>query len=145
MTAHLHDPAGYAAGSTHTARPGGTASPLTRPRWLLPAVAAALVAGGLVLAGVLPLSTVLYAGVFGGMLLMHMGGHGGHGGHGGGSGQGGGHAGHSSGTGDQDLNRRSSGSQSAGPGSNARPDDRAADDTTTTEARNDQHSSHGCH
>jgi hypothetical protein len=50
-----------------------------RPRWLLPGMVSGLVAAALVVAGVVPLSTVLYVGMFGGMLLMHLGGHGGHG------------------------------------------------------------------
>jgi hypothetical protein len=41
-----------------------------------------LIAGGiavtLVLAGFLSLATVVYAGLFGGMMLMHLGAHGGH-------------------------------------------------------------------
>ncbi len=52
-----------------------------RSRWLVPAVAAVALVLGLVLAGIVPLSTVIYAGLFGGMILMHIGGHG-HGGHG---------------------------------------------------------------
>lgn len=54
-----------------------------RPRWLAPLVVAAVIAAVLVLAGVVALSTVFYAGLFGGMILMHVGGHG-HGGRGGG-------------------------------------------------------------
>lgn len=50
-----------------------------RPRWLLPGVVIGVVAAALVIAGVVPFSTVLYAGMLGGMLLMHLGGHGGHG------------------------------------------------------------------
>ena len=62
-----------------------------RPRWLVPGVVVAIIAAALVVLGVLPFSTVLYAGQFGGMLLMHAGGHGGHGGH---AGHGGGHDAH---------------------------------------------------
>ncbi len=53
----------------------------SRPRWLLPGLAVGLVAASLVVGGFLSLSTVLYFGFFGGMILMHVGGHGGHGGH----------------------------------------------------------------
>lgn len=52
-----------------------------RPRWLGPLAVAVVIAAVLVLAGVVALSTVFYAGLFGGMILMHLGGHG-HGGHG---------------------------------------------------------------
>ena len=58
-----------------------------RPRWLMPALAVGAVAIALVVAGILPLSAALYGGAFGGMMLMHLGGHGAHGG-------GGGHAAH---------------------------------------------------
>jgi hypothetical protein len=63
-----------------------------------------LVAAALVIAGVVPLSAVLYAAMFGGMLLMHLGGHG-HGGHGrapGGHGAPGDH-GHAAKPGDQEA------------------------------------------
>ena len=53
----------------------------SRPRWLLPALVAVGIAVALVLAGVVSLSTVLYVGMFGGMMLMHVGGHGDHGAH----------------------------------------------------------------
>ena len=67
MTVRTHD-------STGTRRFG-------RPRWLGPLAVAAVIAAVLVLAGVVALSTVFYAGLFGGMILMHVRGHG-HGGHG---------------------------------------------------------------
>ena len=54
----------------------------SRPRWLVPGLIAVITGAGLVLAGVIPFSTALSAGLIGGMLLMHLGGHGGHGGHG---------------------------------------------------------------
>lgn len=69
MTAHTHN-------SASTRRSG-------RPRWLGPVAVATVIAAVLVLAGVVALSTVFYAGLFGGMILMHVGGHG-HGGRGGG-------------------------------------------------------------
>ncbi len=53
-----------------------------RQRWALVGVPVALTAALLVLTDVVSLSTVLYAGAFGGMMLMHLGGHGSHGGHG---------------------------------------------------------------
>ena len=85
MTAHTHDPATHAdsPGPGPAATDGTAPKTSTRPRWLLPGLAVGIVASALVVAGVLSLSTVLYAGMFGGMLVMHLGGHGGHGGHGG--------------------------------------------------------------
>jgi len=44
----------------------------------MPALIIAIIAGGLVLAGIVPPSTMFYTGVFGAMLLMHLGGHGAH-------------------------------------------------------------------
>ena len=82
MTTHLHD-----ASPKVPAVRGGRRSHAdlldaapARPGWLVPALVAGLVAIGLLLAGWVSLSTVLYVGGFGGMLLMHAGGHGGHGG-----------------------------------------------------------------
>ena len=147
MTAHVHDPA------THGGRPrplssDDAASAPSRPRWLLPGLLIALIAGGLVVAGVVSVSTVLYASLFAGMILMHTGGHG-HGGHGHGGHAGGvasGHSGHSSGTSDgDDLSRGSSGSQPPESGSVAGLDERAKESTRTETERHDQHSSHGCH
>ena len=80
------------AGVNRPANPRGQVPPARG--WLLPALAIGVLAIGLVVAGVVSLSTVLYAGAFGGMLLMHLGGHGhghGNGGHGGGA-HGGGHS-----------------------------------------------------
>ena len=51
----------------------------SRPRWLVPGVLVVMAGAGLVLAGVMPFSTAVSAGLIGGMLLMHLGGHGGHG------------------------------------------------------------------
>lgn len=89
MTAHAHDPAGH----SDTAHPditgrSATGTAVGRPRWLVPGLAVGLVVAALLAAGVVSLSTVLYVGLFGGMILMHVGGHGGHGshaGHGGGT------------------------------------------------------------
>lgn len=61
--------------------PAPMAPASTRPRWLVPAVASVIGLAVLVVYGVLPASAALYAGLFGGMLLMHSGGHGAHGGH----------------------------------------------------------------
>lgn len=87
MTAHAHDPSTHLAhdrdGPAPTAPAAMEQSVSTRPRWLVPALVAGIVIATLVAAGFLSLSTVLYAGLFGGMILMHVGGHGGHGGHGG--------------------------------------------------------------
>lgn len=132
MTAQTHD-------HSVPATPAATGS--ARPRWLLPAIIAAAVVGALVVLGVVSLSAVLYIGLFGGMLLMHGGGHGGHGGHGGPADQGG------STTSDADgLSQRSHGSHSQPAGSKARLDDRAANHEKASETTDhDQHTSHGCH
>ena len=111
-----------------------------RPRWLLPGLAAGIVAGGLVLAGVVSLSTVLYFGLFGGMLLMHAG-HGGHGGQGN-------HAGadthkdHGGGTTPdaEDLSHRSHRSQPDGSGSDQTREDHPS---TTANSNETPHSSTG--
>jgi hypothetical protein len=149
MTAHAHDPASHA--DSH--RPGSAADVTTtaaRPRWLLPGLAAGIIIGALVVGGVLSLSAVLYAGLFGGMLLMHLGGHGGHGGgHGGGhSGGHGGHGGHGSGTlsdGD-DLRDSSPAAQVQRPGSRDELDDRAVTIQDGSETQDhDKRGAHGCH
>jgi hypothetical protein len=98
-----------------------------------------IVAVGLVIAGVLSASTVLYVGLFGGMLFMHLGGHGGHGGH---SAQPGG----DEGTGAKDLSGRSDGSQPSVSGSHHGLEHRASTEQNQSETTNhDQHTSHGCH
>jgi hypothetical protein len=53
-----------------------------RPRWLLPALALALIAAALLATGILTPSSLLSIGLFGGMIGMHLFGHGAHGGHG---------------------------------------------------------------
>ncbi len=143
MTAHVHDPSSH--GESHDPRPaatGGAAITSTRPRWLVPGLAIVIVAAALVLGGVLSFSTVLYAGLFGGMLLMHSGGHGGHAGHGGGhESRGGGTAGDA-----EDLRQPSSGAQSAASVSGGGLDDLAQNDRSGSEIHDhDQHGSHGCH
>lgn len=85
MTAHAHDPAVPADSARPEPSGRATATTAARPRWLVPGLAIGVIAATLVVAGVLPFSTVLYAGLIGGMFVMHLGGHGGHGGHGGNS------------------------------------------------------------
>ena len=146
MTTHVHDtsaevPAARGAGAPGTDQAD---SAVAWPRWLLPALAAGLVAIGLVAAGVVSLSTVLFIVAFGGMLLMHTGGHGGHGGHGGSQDTGpAGHAGHSSSGMGGD---RPGGSPSQRSGSGDGLDGRTSNDRGDKETRNDdQHGSHSCH
>lgn len=83
MTVQAHDQVALGP-SHHASAPSAVDRAHGAParRWWRPlaAVIATLVVGGLVVAGVLPLSTVVYLGLFGGMLLMHAGGHG-HGAH----------------------------------------------------------------
>jgi hypothetical protein len=52
-----------------------------RPRWLVPGTIGVVIAAGLVVAGVVPLGTMISLTLFGGMMLTHVGGHGMHGGH----------------------------------------------------------------
>ena len=132
MTTHAHDPSIEGAdpapgGTTATGHPEAA---FRRPGWLLPALAVGLLAIGLVVAGVVSLSTVLYAGAFGGMLLMHRGGHG-HGAHGGGPAN--------------DLSRGSGGSHQQRTGSEDELGERTTNQTNRNEGDDDQHSSHGCH
>ena len=143
MTTHAHDPSIEGAdlapgGTTATGHPDAA---IRRRGWLMVALAIGLLAIGLVVAGVVSLSTVLYVGAFGGMLLMHLGGHG-HGAHGGGAHGGGAHG---DGAHGNDLSRGSGGSQQQPTGSGDELDDRAANQQNGTESDDDQHSSHGCH
>lgn len=139
MTTHLHEADG--PGPDLDLRTATAAAPTgpARPRWLLPGLAGAVVVGALVLAGAVSLSTVLYAGLIGGMLLMHVGGHG-HGGHG--------HGGHGS---DReasagDLSEGSSDPQPGRAGSSAGLDRRADDHSEANRTHDDdRHPSHGCH
>lgn len=138
MTAHAH---------AHRTQSAPTAKQSARPRWLLPALVVGVVVGALVVFGVLSPSAVLYGGLIGGMLLMHVRGHGGHGG---GSGQGG-HGGHGGSAGgaksdDVNLSRRSPGSQPSPSGSGEGLDDRAPNDPNGSETNDhDQRSSPSCH
>jgi len=149
MTAHVHDPSTHGAlDAGDSAPPARGSMPLTQRRWFVPGLVGAAVIGGLVVAGVLSLEAVLYIGLFGGMLLMHAGGHG-HGGHGGGHGgsHGGSHAGHGSGGDSMTKNLRSDSSdaQPDAAGSETRLGSRAGDDSMEDRTNNDdQHTSHGC-
>ena len=96
MTVHAHDPAVHADSAPPGPAGGAPATTAARPRWLLPGLAIGVIVATLIVAGVLSPSTVLYAGLIGGMFVMHLGGHGGHGGHGGSAG----HAGHGGGDAD---------------------------------------------
>lgn len=147
MTAHVHDQATHGPASDGQP-PGRAAANPTRPRWLLPGIVGAVVVGALVVGGVIPLNAVLYAGLFGGMLLMHGGGHG----HGHGGNANTGHGAHGSPPGDAtagDLSRRSSGAQGATSGSEMEPHDGAVDRSTAGETKHDdqqdQNRSRSCH
>lgn len=153
MTMHTHDRAAQ-DGRTPPGPPtaGGLSTLPARPRWLLPGILVAVVVGGLVIGGVLSPSAVLYAGLFGGMLLMHLGGHGGHGGghagHGGHGGGNAGHGGHGGGTSPDgaDLSRRSGDSQLPAAGSGSGLDGRAISNSTTSETHHDdQRTTNACH
>lgn len=147
MRAQVHEH--VASGGGPPAGPATTASrpPAWRPRWLVPGlvVAVAVIVGALVVAGVVSASTVLYAGLVGGMMLIHLGGHG-HGGHGGG-GTGCGHTEHGDATDDAgDLSRDSADVQPSEPRSAAGLDERARNDSATRETDgHDQHRARGCH
>ena len=149
MTAHTHDPVAHnSSGRPKPASAGGTDRTAARPRWLLPGLLIGIVAAGLVVTGVLSLSTVLYAGLFGGMILMHLGGHGGHSGHGGHGDGHDAHGGHSDDPGSdvESLSARSSRPQVAGSDSKGELDARASIDRHGNESNDhDKHSSHGCH
>ncbi len=72
------------AGPLSDGLPVGVPVGRSRPRWLVPGLLVVIAGAGLVLAGVISFSTAVSAGLIGGMLLMHLGGHGGHGAHSGG-------------------------------------------------------------
>jgi hypothetical protein len=148
MTAHVHDHPIHDAQhrpDTPTFQDAGLTRP-TRPRWLVPGLATAFVAAALVVVGVVSLSTVLYFGFFGGMILMHVGGHGGHGGHAGHGGQ------ETQGRGGDatpdadDLSHGSLRSQHGQARSDEVPEGGASIQSNGNETQDhDQHSSHGCH
>ena len=135
MTAHVDDSSTHLTHEPDGAVPAARKVGSTRPRWLLPALVGGLVVAVLVAYGVLSPSAVLYGGLFGGMLLMHLGGHGGHGGHGGGT---------SNRT--EDLRRPSVGTLPDQTGSGAGPDHAPADAPSGSESEgHDERGSHGCH
>ena len=143
MTAHVHDPSAQRDLQADPAPSGWLPTAWTRPWWLLPAIVGTIIVGGLVVAGVISLSAVVYLGLFGGMMLMHMGGHG-HGGHGT---TGGGHHGHGAEATDgaANLTQPSSGAQPDERGSAAGLDPRPSNDLNGSETQDhDQHGSHGC-
>lgn len=144
MTAHVHDPVAH-AGGPHPKPPTRGRWPITasRPRWLVPGLVVAAIVGGLVVGGALPLTTVVYAGLFGGMILMHAGGHGGS--HGGGGADR--HQGPQDGAEDAaGLGDRSSGRPVSGAGSTTGLDERAQGESTTdTINSDDQHRPRSCH
>ena len=136
MNAQAHNhPANDIDRRLSTFAPEAGPVPRARPRWLLPGLVGVIVAAGLVLANVASLSTVLYVGLIGGMILMHAG-HGGHGGHGN----------HGGPNAPEDLSHGSHGTQ---PDGSALPDareDRAAITSSSNETEHhDQHTSRGCH
>lgn len=136
MTAHAHDQSKQSA---------PTATGSARPRWLLPALAGGAVLGALVVLGVLPPSVVLYGGLLGGMVLMHVGGHGGHG-DGGGHGGPGGHQSGGPASDGVDLTRRSPGSQPSPSTFGEGFDERTANAPIKRGTHDDdQRSSHTCH
>ena len=135
MTAHVHDSSARRTDDANGVVPAVRSGGSTRPRWLLPAVAGGLVVAVLVAYGILSPSAVLYGGLFGGMLLMHVGGHGNHGGHGGGT---------TTGTGD--IHRPASGALSDQTGRSAGPDHAPTDAPSGSESEgNAERDSHGCH
>jgi hypothetical protein len=149
MTAQVHDHPIHDA----ERRPDGPGSPdgglirPARPRWLVPALAVGLAAAALVVGGVISLSSVLYFGFFGGMILMHFGGHGGHGGHANDEGQDTreGHGGDTT-PGAGDLSSGSHRSHVGRPSSVEAPQDSASIESNGSERQDhDQHRSHGCH
>lgn len=142
MTAQTHDPAATTDSRRPSPRsPGVTSVTANRPRWLLPGLLMVFIAATLVVAGVLSLSTAIYAGLFGGMVLMHVGGHGGHGAHQGG------HAAQRESTPDPEtLSADSSGPQAPRSDSERELVDRASTNRHGNETEDhDQHSPHGCH
>ncbi len=135
MTAHVHDSSTRHTDDANGAVPAVRSGGSTRSRWLLPAVAGGLVVAVLVAYGILSPSAVLYGGLFGGMLLMHVGGHGNHHGHGGGT---------TSGAGD--VGRPVSGALSDQTGRSAGPDHAPSDALSESESEgNAELGSHRCH
>ena len=148
MTTHVHEASGEGSAASDSGSAVATdrsASAFEVPRWLLPALSLGVVVIGLVVAGVLSFSTVLFVAGFGGMLLMHTGGHGGHGGH---DGHGGspdagstGHAGHSQ-AGIGGDGPEAPGSQP--PGTGTAIEGQASNDPGRAETKDDGHDAHTC-
>ena len=140
MTAQVHDPVTPGGAPRPGPAPMGAVSRRAIRRWWpLMALVAAAVVGVLVAAGVLSLSAVTYAGLIGGMFLMHAKGHG-HGGHGVDR--------HGSNTSPDpaELRRPSSGSQVTQAGFGAGLDERAVNGRIGGEAdQDDSPTSHVCH
>ena len=135
MMAHINDSSTRRTDEATGASPAVRANGSTRPRWLLPALAGGLVVAVLFAFGVVSPSAVLYGGLFGGMLLMHFGGHGHHHGHGGGT---------TGGVGD--VGRPVSGALSDQTGHDAGPDHAPPDAQSGSESEgNAERGSHGCH
>lgn len=131
---HEHPGTGVDDRSSDRDPVGAVVPAAARPPWLVPALAVGVAAVALVIAGVLSASMVLYAGLVGGMLLMHLGGHGAHGAHGGRT------------AADADmLSEPSSGTQGLGPGSSRAPDDQALKHGNGNEQDGDEPNVHGCH
>ena len=144
MTAHADDHSVHATerpptgGRPRTVERRGPFDPVgSRP------IGGRLALGGMVLADGVSLPTVVYAGMLGGMILMHLGGQGGQGGHG--------RQGEPHGRGGttpdaEDLSHRSHRAQLGRPGSDEAPEDRASINPNGNERHDHgQHSSHGCH
>ena len=151
MTVHAHQhPPGADAAPAAARLKGHNAAgqrtpvadiPAVRPGWFRPALAGGFVVLALVVTGTVPLSTVLYVGLFGGMILMHLGGHGSHGSEGSHKGQGAGTTSDSEG-----LSHRSHRSQPGRPASDGAPTGRASIHSNRNEPHDhDQPSSRGCH
>ena len=135
MTAHVHDSSMPHTRGEDGAVPAGQATGSTRPRWLLPALVGGIAVAVLVAYDVLPLSAVLYGGLFGGMLMMHVGGHGGHG-----------DPEDGTPTATEDLRRPFGGSSPDRTGFDAGPDQSSTNEPNGSETHDhDERSSHGCH
>jgi hypothetical protein len=115
-----------------------------RPSWLLLALVASLIGASLVVAGVVSAEVAIYVGVFGAMMLMHIGGHG-HGAHGVDirDDQSAGPAGHPRGS--EDLDQARSTTQPLAPPSVAERQRSTAETPEAGETARDGHPGRGCH
>lgn len=139
MSAHVHDGSIRPDRRQAPAGGGGAGARPALPRWLLPGLAVATVAAGLVAAGVVPLSTMLFVALIGGMVLMHAGGHGGHGAHGAHGDR------HDTGQGDADDPRRRSAALPEGAEPSRRATEDVAPDDGSEGDDDDRRTSGGCH